>query len=92
MPQMPRDSIAIAVHRRPPILNTPAGLTLATGNVVGLFMRDILLTKQELEGLMEELLVSNEKPRGTRRVDDWLLRSADVLGRRYASELGRHFR
>jgi NADH dehydrogenase len=86
------DSVAIAVHRRPRILNMPAGLTLAAGNVVGLFMRDILLTRQELEGLMEELLVSNEAPRGTRRVDDWLLRDAHVLGRSYASELSRHFR
>jgi uncharacterized protein YbjT (DUF2867 family) len=86
------DSVAIAVHRRPRMLNVPAGLTLAAGNVVGLFVRDILLTKQELEGLMEELLVSNEEPRGSRRVDDWLLRSADVLGRSYASELSRHFR
>jgi uncharacterized protein YbjT (DUF2867 family) len=86
------DSVAIAVHRRPRMLNVPAGLTLAAGNVVGLFVRDILLTKQELEGLMEELLVSNEEPRGSRRVDDWLLRSADGLGRSYASELSRHFR
>jgi len=86
------DSVAIAVRRRPRIVNMPAGLTLAAGNVVGLFMRDILLTRQELEGLMEELLVSKEEPRGTRRVDDWLLRSAAVLGRSYASELSRHFR
>lgn len=86
------DSVAIAVHRRPRIVNMPAGLTLAAGNAVGLFMRDILLTRQELEGLMEELLVSKEEPRGTRRVDDWLLRSAAVLGRSYASELSRHFR
>jgi uncharacterized protein YbjT (DUF2867 family) len=85
-------SVAIAVHRRPRILNLPTGLTLAAGDVVGVVMRDILLTKQELEGLMEELLVSKEEPRGTRRVDDWLLRDADVLGRSYASELGRHFR
>lgn len=86
------NSVAIAVHRRPRMVNMPAGLTLAAGAVVGLFMRDILLTRQELEGLMEELLVSKEEPRGTRRVDDWLLRSADLLGRSYASELSRHFR
>jgi hypothetical protein len=43
-------------------------------------------------GLMEELLVSQEEPRGTRRLDDWLLGSADSLGRSYASELSRHFR
>jgi NADH dehydrogenase len=85
-------SVAIAVRRRPQMVNLPPGLVLAAGSVVGLFMRDILLTRQELEGLMQGLLVSHEQPRGTRRVDDWLLRSAHVLGRSYASELGRHFR
>lgn len=85
-------SIAIAVRRRPRILNLPSTLTLAAGHVVGLFVRDIVLTRQELEGLMQELLVSQEEPRGARRVDDWLLRSGDALGRSYASELSRHFR
>jgi uncharacterized protein YbjT (DUF2867 family) len=86
------DSVAIAVHRRPRILHMPSGLTLAAGDVVGLLVRDVVLTRQELQGLMEELLVSTEEPRGTRRVDDWLLRDADMLGRSYASELSRHFR
>jgi uncharacterized protein YbjT (DUF2867 family) len=86
------NSVAIALRRRPRILHLPSRLTLAAGDVVGLFMRDILLTRQELEGLMQELLVSKEEPRGTRRVDDWLLARADVLGRSYASELSRHFR
>ena len=85
-------SVAIAVRRRPRLVSLPAGLTLAAGSVVGLFMRDVLLTGQELEGLMQGLLVSHEPPRGTHRVDDWLLRSAHVLGRKYASELSRHFR
>ena len=85
-------SIAIAVRRRPRILNLPSTLTLAAGHVVGLFVRDIVLTRQELQGLMQELLVSQEEPRGARRVDDWLLRSGNALGRSYASELSRHFR
>jgi uncharacterized protein YbjT (DUF2867 family) len=85
-------SVAIAVRRRPRIVHLPSMLTLAAGDVVGLLMRDILLTRQELQGLMQELLVSQEEPRGKRRVDDWLLRSADALGRSYASELSRHFR
>ncbi|HEY5035460.1 MAG TPA: NAD(P)H-binding protein, partial [Candidatus Dormibacteraeota bacterium] len=37
-------SIAIAVRRRPRILNLPSTLTLAAGHVVGLFVRDIVLT------------------------------------------------
>jgi hypothetical protein len=68
------------------------GLTLLAGNIVGLGMRDVLLTRQELEGLMQELIVSHEPPRGTLRFDDWLMRSAATLGKKYSSELSRHFR
>jgi NADH dehydrogenase len=85
-------NVAIAVRRRPRMVYLPAGLTLFAGNVVGFGVRDVLLTRQELEGLMEELLVSHEPPRGTLRVDDWLMRSAGSLGKSYASELDRHFR
>jgi len=42
--------------------------------------------------LMEELLVSKEEPRGHERIDAWLLRNADKVGRSYHSELGRHWR
>jgi NADH dehydrogenase len=41
---------------------------------------------------MSELLVSHERPRGTRRLDNWLLTNADTVGRKYASELARHWR
>jgi len=86
------EGIAIAVSRRPRFVYMPPGLTLLAGNIVGAYVHDVMLTRQELEGLMEELLVSNEKPRGTRRIDNWLLTSADTLGRTYASELDRHWR
>jgi uncharacterized protein YbjT (DUF2867 family) len=85
-------SVAIAVGRRPRVVNLPPSLTLLAGDAVSLLVRDVMLTRQELEGLMDELLVSHEAPRGTRRVDDWLLMSADSLGKKYASELDRHFR
>jgi uncharacterized protein YbjT (DUF2867 family) len=85
-------SVAVAVGRRPRFVYLPPALTLLAGDAVGLFVRDIVLTRQELEGLMDELLVSHEPPRGTLRVDDWLLKSAESLGRNYASELDRHFR
>jgi NADH dehydrogenase len=86
------DSVAIAIRLRRRIVHLPARLTLIAGDAVGLLTRDIVLTRQELVGLMEELLVSQDEPRGTRRLDDWLLGSADSLGRSYASELSRHFR
>jgi nucleoside-diphosphate-sugar epimerase len=86
------EGIAIAVGRRPRFVYTSPRLTLLAGRVVASRMRDVMLTKEELQGLMEELLVSHEKPRGTRRMDNWLLTNAETLGRTYASELDRHWR
>src|SRR6202162_2928271 len=73
------DSVAVAVGRRPRFVYLPPSMTLLAGDVVGLLMRDVMLTRQELEGLMEERLVSHEASRGTQRVDDWLLQSSQSL-------------
>jgi uncharacterized protein YbjT (DUF2867 family) len=86
------EDIAVAVGRRPRFVYLPPGLTIWAGDIVGAFLRDVVLTRQELQGLMEELLVSHERPRGTRRIDNWFLTSAESLGRTYASELERHWR
>jgi len=86
------DSVAIAIHHTRPIVFTPPSFTLLAGRALGRYVKDVILTPQELEGLMEELLVSDEPPRGRMRLDDWLLRSSDTLGMSYASELARHFR
>jgi NADH dehydrogenase len=86
------EGIAIAVGRRPRFVYLPPRLTLWAGDIVAAYVRDVMLTRQELQGLMEELLVSHEKPRGTRRIDNWLLTNADGIGRTYASELDRHWR
>jgi uncharacterized protein YbjT (DUF2867 family) len=86
------ESVSIAVARRPRRLYLPPGLTIAAGTLVGLFVRDVVLTREEVQGLMDELLVSHEPPKGRRRIDDWLLRRSETLGRNYASELTRHFR
>jgi NADH dehydrogenase len=86
------DSIAIAIqHKRRTFFTSPS-LTLMAGRVLGRLLKDVILTPEELSGLMDEHLVSSEPPRGHRRIEDWLLRDADALGMSYASELNRHFR
>lgn len=86
------EGIAIAVGRRPHLVVMPPRLTLWAAGIISRYMHDVMLTRQELQGLMDELLVSSEKPRGTRRIDNWLLTNADLVGRTYASELDRHWR
>ena len=86
------EGVAIAVARKPRFLHVPPALTIMAGKLVGVFVRDVILTREELAGLMDELLISHEPPRGKERIDDWLLRSSVTLGTNYASELDRHFR
>ncbi|MGH7764719.1 MAG: SDR family oxidoreductase [Candidatus Dormibacteraceae bacterium] len=86
------ESIAVAVGRRPRFVYMSPRTTIFAGRIVSRFVNDVLLNEQELEGLMQELLVTEERARGTRRLENWLLASAETLGRQYASELARHWR
>jgi len=56
------------------------------------WVRDVLLTREEVAGLMANLLVSAEPPNCVTRCSEWLRRNADHLGSSNASELERHFR
>jgi uncharacterized protein YbjT (DUF2867 family) len=86
------DQISIAVHHRPRFVYLTPGLFMPAIKVVGLFVRDVVLTREEVDGLMAELLISAETPLGTTRFDDWLLQHGETLGLQYMSELDRHFR
>ncbi|OLB88817.1 MAG: hypothetical protein AUI15_27220 [Actinobacteria bacterium 13_2_20CM_2_66_6] len=86
------ESIAIAVRRHPRFVHISPRNTVRAAQVIGRIVNDVTLNEPELQGLMQELLVSHERPRGTRRLDNWLLSSADVIGKQYASELDRHWR
>lgn len=77
-------------HPRP-LLHLPPRLALAAAQVISLFVRDVVLTPEEVDGLMAGLLVSSEPPRGTTRLADWLRENRLTVGARYASELARHF-
>ena len=67
-------------------------MALAAARVAGLFVRDVIVTRDELDTLAAGLLVSHEEPHGHERFEPWLAEKADSIGRGYTSELGRNFR
>ncbi len=74
------------------LVRMPPAIGIALGRVIGLAVRDVLLTRDELRGLMDGLLTSGQLPNGPTRFTEWLeLRGGDV-GLAYVSELARHFR
>jgi uncharacterized protein YbjT (DUF2867 family) len=83
--------IARAARLRRIILRAPSWLALAGLGFVEPIVRDVILTREELLGLEQELLVSHETPRGSLSVSSWLERHGHELGRDYVNDRRRHF-
>ena len=71
---------------------SPRNKRFFLGKVIGGFLRDVILTKDELRGLMNEHLTSMEPPLGQTKFSDWLEANKASIGGAYSSELDRHFR
>ena len=63
----------------------------AAARALGALVRDVVLTPDEITGLMRGLLVSHEPPQGTIAFSQWLREHRASVGRSYANELHRHF-
>ena len=83
--------IRAATGARAVVVHVPATIMGLAARALGLLVRDVVLTSDEIEGLMAGLLVSDEPPRGEIAFSEWLDRSRGSVGRSYANELGRHF-
>jgi uncharacterized protein YbjT (DUF2867 family) len=80
---------AVGSHAR--IVHAPPGIAFALGSLIGRAVGDVLVTRDELRGLMDDLLVSGAPPLGETSFRAWVRSHASGLGRSYASELARHY-
>ncbi|MBI5844487.1 MAG: NAD(P)H-binding protein [Deltaproteobacteria bacterium] len=81
--------IGSIIGKRRPIVPLPPWLCHLVSLAVGKLMKDVLVTKEEIEGLMDDLLYVDSPPAGSTRLTDWAKENRDRLGIRYASELAR---
>ena len=84
--------IAAELGRQVSFVHLPPGLVYAASQILDAALKDVLITRHEIDGLMAELLISTEPPRGHTRFPGWLKENAAALGLCYASELERHFK
>ena len=84
--------IAVAVHSKTRLVHVRPGVALSILRLVEPFVGDVVLTREEIDGLMANLLVSKEPPTGQTRFSEWLAQNQSILGVKYASELKRHYR
>ena len=71
------------------ILPMSPGLAYWACRLVGRFVGDVVITREEIRGLMEGRLCVDAPPLGTTRLTDWMERHRKTLGRCYTSEMAR---
>ena len=73
------------------LLHVSPKLALTAAQFLSIFVGDVLLTPEEVDGLMAGLLVSDEPPRCKTHLADWLEENRESVGVHYASELKKHY-
>jgi uncharacterized protein YbjT (DUF2867 family) len=77
-------SKSVLIHLPPAVVRSAAG-------VLGAILKDVVLTEDEITGLMADLLVSQRPPTGATSLERWIKSHAQMIGSTYASELNRHY-
>ena len=83
--------IAKELNRKIAFVHTPPTLGIFLGKIIGLFVKDVILTADELRGLMLNKLTSTQAPNGKTKFSTWLHNHKNQIGCQYTSELNRHF-
>ncbi|MBI5208825.1 MAG: NAD(P)H-binding protein [Elusimicrobia bacterium] len=71
------------------VIGVPPGVGYWSCRLVGMLVGDIVVTREEIQGLMEGRLCVDAPPLGATKLSEWVRLHRDTLGRRYTSELAR---
>jgi len=83
------EMIAREIGSRALVVSMPSMLAYQAVRVLGWMVGDVINTRDEVRGLMQEKLYVRSVPLGTTKLSDWVRASREDIGRRYASELQR---
>lgn len=72
-----------------PIVSISPAIGYWSLKILGKLVGDVILTKEEIKGLMDDLLHVNSDPVGKIKLTDWLNKNRDSIGMRYAPEIKR---
>jgi NADH dehydrogenase len=80
------------VGSRSLIVRVPGFAVPALASMLGLLLRDVLLTSDEFRAMADGMADTDGPATGSTSVSDWVREHADSLGRSYANEIERHFK
>jgi nucleoside-diphosphate-sugar epimerase len=83
------ETIARLVGVDRPVISIPPTIGYLIGRIISTFKRDVTITREEISGLMANLLYVDSPPVGTTRLTEWIKENRSTVGRYYANELAR---
>ena len=83
--------IARVLQRKVVFTHVNPDLAFYMAKIVEPLVGDVLITRDEITGLMANLLISQNAPTGHMHLADWLKENSAHVGKAYASELARHY-
>jgi uncharacterized protein YbjT (DUF2867 family) len=85
------EMIAREVGSRALIVSMPPMLAFQGVRVLGWMVGDVINTRDEVKGLLQERLYVDSPPLGRTKLSNWVRAHREKIGRQYASELQRRF-
>ena len=79
-----------AIGARARLVRCPPRVLLGAAHAASLLSGDVLIAREELAALGDELLVSRGPVRSSKRLEEWLSEEAHTLGHSFVSERGRN--
>jgi len=71
------------------IIGVPPSVGYWSTRLVGLLVGDVVATREEIRGLMENRLVVDAPPLGKTKLSEWVEQHKSTLGRQYTNEMRR---
>ncbi|MCE5322193.1 NAD(P)H-binding protein [bacterium] len=79
------------INSRAIVIHIPPIFALAATQIIGTLVHDVVLTPEEVNGLLANLLVSKNEPTGHTSLAGWIESNREWLGKEYFSEVKKHF-
>ncbi len=83
------ETVGGIIGAKKPVISVPIWFGYLSGLVIGNMVNDVLITREEIDGLMADLLYTKSAPAGKTKLTEWTREHKDSLGMKYASELAR---
>lgn len=83
------ETVGEIIGEKKTLLSIHPSIGYLAGQLLGKLVGDVLITREEIEGLMANLLFVDSPPTGETKLTQWARKHAGALGRTYTSELRR---